>query len=98
MAWCLHLNRLGWLETPRVYFTNDGQGAGPKTNVYRTLVFGRQALAEAVAEEPHTVVGPVTDKLMRYRPLGWYSLIGWAIYRQECLQRIETASSLTPAS
>lgn len=48
-----------WIESPRAYFTNDGQGAGPKTNVFRTLVFGRQALAEAVSEEPHTVIGPV---------------------------------------
>lgn len=30
-----------WIETPRAYFTNDGAGAAPKTNVYRTLIFGR---------------------------------------------------------
>lgn len=52
-----------WIETPRAYFTNDGAGAGPKTNVFRTLVFGRQALCEAVAEEPHTVIGPVVVAL-----------------------------------
>jgi hypothetical protein len=87
-----------WIETPRAYFFNDGNGAGPKTNVYRTLIFGRQALCEAVAEEPHTVIGPVIDKLMRFRPIGWLGLLGWNIYRQECLQRIESASSLRPAS
>lgn len=89
---------ISWIETPRAYYTNDGAGAGPKTNVFRTLVFGRQALAEAVAEEPHTIVGPVIDKLMRFRPVGWYGLLGWNVYRQECLQRIETSSSLVPAS
>lgn len=87
-----------WIESPRCFFTNDGSGASPKTNVFRTLVFGRQALVEASAEDPHTVIGPVTDKLMRHRPIGWYGLLGWSIYRQECLQRIECASSLVPAS
>jgi len=87
-----------WIETPRAYFTNDGAGTTPKTNVFRTLVFGRQALCEAVAEEPHVVIGPVVDKLMRFRPIGWYGLLGWARYREDCLQRIETASSLVPAS
>jgi hypothetical protein len=31
---------------------------------------------------------------MRARPLGWYSLQGWAIYRQDSLYRLETSSSI----
>jgi len=41
----------------------------PETKVFNTYFAGQQALAEAVAEEPHVVIGPVVDKLMRHRPL-----------------------------
>ena len=66
----------------------------PETKVFNTYFAGQQALAEAVAEEPHVVIGPVVDKLMRHRPLGWYGVLGHAIYRQEALYRIETSSSI----
>jgi N4-gp56 family major capsid protein len=66
----------------------------PTVKVYRTIVAGKQALAEAVAEEPHVVIGPVVDKLMRFRPIGWYGVLGFSIYRQESLYRIATASSI----
>jgi N4-gp56 family major capsid protein len=65
------------------------------TKVYTTIVAGKQALAEAVAEEPHVVIGPVVDKLMRFRPIGWYGVLGFKIYRQESLYRIETSSSIS---
>ena len=65
-----------------------------ETNVYNTYFAGQQALAEAVAEEPHVVIGPVVDKLMRHRPLGWYGVLGHAIYRDEALYRVETSSSI----
>jgi hypothetical protein len=64
------------------------------TKVYRTIVAGKQALAEAVAEEPHVVIGPVVDKLMRFRPIGWYGVLGFKVYRQESLYRIATSSSI----
>ena len=66
----------------------------PVTKVFNTYFAGQQALAEAVAEEPHVVIGPVVDKLMRHRPLGWYGVLGHAIYRQEALYRVETSSSV----
>lgn len=81
-----------FIETPRASFA-DNAGGVP---VHTTLMFGRQALAEAVAEEPHTVIGPVVDKLLRFRPIGWYGVLGWAIYRQDALTRIITTSSITP--
>jgi len=62
--------------------------------VYRTLVAGKQALAEAIAEEPHVVIGPVVDKLMRFRPIGWYGVLGFSLYRDAALYRIETTSSI----
>ena len=67
----------------------------PKTNVYRTILCGKQALAEAVSQEPGVVIGPVTDKLMRFRPIGWYGVLGFARYREDALFRIETSSSIS---
>lgn len=80
-----------FVETPRAFQDTTGSGS---TRVFYTLVAGQQALAEAVAEEPHIVVGPVTDKLMRARPIGWYGVLNWAIYRQQALYQIRTTSSI----
>ena len=66
----------------------------PETKVFNTYFAGQQALAEAVAEEFHVVIGPVVDKLMRHRPLGWYGVAGWSIYRDEALYRVESTSSI----
>jgi len=66
----------------------------PVTRVFSTIVCGKQALAEAVAQEPNVVIGPITDKLMRFRPIGWYGVLGWSRYREEALYRIETGSSI----
>lgn len=80
-----------FIETPRMYSATDG---ATSARVYRSIIVGKQALAEAVAEEPHTIMGPVTDKLMRHRPLGWYGVLGWKRYREAALYRIESASSI----
>jgi N4-gp56 family major capsid protein len=66
----------------------------PVTRVFSTIVAGKQAMAQAVAEEPHVVIGNVTDKLMRFRPMGWYGVLGFARYREEALYRLETGSSI----
>ena len=98
-----------FVESPRLYNTTDGTGssgatgtfgtsgyvhASGGTRVFRTLVAGKQALAEAVAEEPHVIFGPITDKLMRFRPIGWYGVLGWARYRDAALVRIESSASI----
>ena len=80
------------VETPRAYSATDGTSSA---KVYRTIVAGQQALAEATAVEPGVVIGPVVDKLMRFRPVGWYSLQGWARYREESRYRIESTSSIS---
>jgi N4-gp56 family major capsid protein len=64
------------------------------TRVFSTIVAGKQALAEAVAVEPNVVIGPVTDSLMRFRPIGWYGVLGFARYREASLFRIESGSSI----
>lgn len=63
-------------------------------DVYSTFTLGREALIEAVAVEPHTVIGTVSDKLGRFYPMGWTGILGWGILREDALQRIESASSL----
>ena len=86
---------VAFVESPRLPNSQAGSGSGgTQTRVYTTFIMGQQALAEAVAEEPHTVIGPVTDKLMRLRPLGWYGVLGWALYRPTAMWRIETSSSV----
>jgi N4-gp56 family major capsid protein len=83
-----------FIESPRMKNATDGASSA---RVFRTLFAGQQALAEAVAEEPHVVAGPVTDKLMRFRPLGWYGMLGFARYREASLYRIESSSSINAA-
>jgi len=80
-----------FVESARLYNATDGASSARN---YRTIVCGEQALAEAVAEEPHVVIGPVVDKLMRHRPMGWYGVLGFARYREEALFRIESGSSI----
>jgi N4-gp56 family major capsid protein len=80
-----------FVESPRLYVATDGASSAKN---YRTIICGQQALAEAVAEEPHTVIGPVTDKLNRFRPIGWYGVLGFARFREEALYRIESGSSI----
>ena len=83
-----------FIESPRLYNATDG---GSSARVFRTILAGQQALAEAVAEEPHVVIGNVTDKLMRLRPIGWYGVLGFKRYREEALYRIESSSSINAA-
>jgi N4-gp56 family major capsid protein len=80
-----------FMESPRCTVVADGASS---TKVYRTYVLGQQALVEATVRDAHVVVGPQTDKLRRFFPIGWYAHAGWAIYRQEPIQIIRTASSI----
>lgn len=82
---------VSYIETPRCYKANDGETAA---TVYRTYLLGAQALAEVVAHEPRLIIGPVVDPMMRFRPLSWYGMAGWSIYRQESLWRVESGSSI----
>lgn len=84
-----------FIETPRAINAQVGAGAGgTQTRVYNTYTVGQQALAEACAEEFHTIRGPVVDKLTRFQPLGWYGVAGWSLYRPEAL--IMSQSIATP--
>lgn len=83
-----------YIESPRCFNAVDA-GTGDNTvRRFRTYYAGQQALAEAVADEFHVVAGPIVDKLARFRPLGWYGVAGWRVYRNEALVRAETTSSI----
>ena len=87
-----------WIENPRAGLLADA-GSGT-TDVYQTLICGRQALAKAFSrapgfgEDPSVIFGPVTDTLRRFHPVGWYHLVGYGRFREASMQRIETSSSI----
>lgn len=82
-----------FVESARLYKATDGASSG---TVFRTILAGREALAEGVQVEPEVRVGVVPDKLNRFFPLGWYGFLGWAIFRDDAMWRIESSSSITP--
>jgi N4-gp56 family major capsid protein len=71
-----------FVENARTRVSADGT-TGAK--VARTYFLGREALAEAVVTEPHVVLGPVVDRLLRFRPIGWYGDFDQAIFRNQSL-------------
>ena len=66
----------------------------PTQGVYPTIFAGKQALAEAVAIEPHVVVGNIVDPLKRKMPIGWHGILGHSVYRDAALYRVESGSSI----
>lgn len=88
-----------FIETSRAPVFADAGSSTTLTDVYATLFTGFQALAKAYsstvsAETPQVVMGPVTDKLKRFNPIGWYWLGGYSIFRQASVRRFESASSI----
>jgi N4-gp56 family major capsid protein len=92
-----------FIETPRAkIFENASNGSGSTgtIDVYCTHIAGRQSLAKAHSivdgngPFPRVVRGPITDTLMRFQPIGWYWLGGYARFREAALRRVESASSI----
>ena len=69
-------------------------------DVYGTLVMGRQALAKAFStgggygEQAQIVDVPVIDTLRRFTGIGWKHFVGYSVFRQASLYRIESGSSI----
>ena len=80
-----------FVQNTRNRTATDGASSA---KVYRTFIQGRQAIAESAVEEPHIILGPVVDKLQRFRTVGWYSIIGWCLYRNESLIVHQASSSV----
>lgn len=89
-----------FLESPRAPLFADAGSSTTLTDVYRTLFFGRQALAkgystyEGRGPVPIVIMGPVTDKLKRFQPVGWHWYGGYKIFRQAALRAVESSSSI----
>ena len=81
-----------FVESARCKVAADGTTGA---NVYRSLFLGKEALAEGVVIEPGVKVGVVPDKFGRFFPLGWYGFLGWTIFRQKALYRVESASAFS---
>ena len=79
------------VETPRVPFAANTNS--PAVNVYKAVVAGREALAEAMGQDINTVIGPEIDALRRFRTIGWYYFGGFARLREAALYRIETSAT-----
>jgi N4-gp56 family major capsid protein len=79
------------VETPRVPYTVNTNS--PAVNVYKAIVAGREALAEAQGQDISTVVGPQIDALRRYHTIGWYYFGGFNILRTAALYQIQTAAT-----
>ena len=76
------------VETPRVLSASNGT-----TTVYKAVVAGREALAEAQGQDISTVIGPQIDALRRFHTIGWYYFGGWNILRTAALYQIQTATA-----
>jgi N4-gp56 family major capsid protein len=78
------------VETPRV----PSETNASSVVVYKAVVAGREALAEALAQDTSVVIGPEIDALRRFRTIGWYTFAGWNRLREAALYRIETATTI----
>lgn len=89
-----------FIETPRAPVFADAGSSTTDTDVYAVLFVGRQCLAKVWAikdgngPDPVCVLGPVTDYLRRFQPLGWKWLGGFSLFRQASIWRQECASSI----
>lgn len=75
-------------------YTRKADDGATSATVFRTFIMGREVVAEGVLEEPHVVLGPVVDKLQRFRHVGWYGVYGHALYRDNALVTIHSGSSV----
>lgn len=82
-----------FVESNRTDLDEDAGTAGTES-VYSTYFFGKQAIAMAEPIAPHMVMGPVTDHLNRFRPLGWYGYLGFGQFRSASLRRLRATSSI----
>jgi N4-gp56 family major capsid protein len=93
-------NGFEWVESPRAPLFADAGSSTTLTDTYRTLFMGRQALAKAYSntdgngEQPRVMVSPVVDHLRRFTGLSWYHFVGYAIFRQEALRAVASASTI----
>lgn len=94
-------NGVRFVETPRApEFVAGASSTTTSHDAFGTLFGGKQAFAKAYSivdgngEDPHVITGPVVDKLRRFLPVGWYHIVGYSVFRQAALLRLESCSSI----
>lgn len=69
-------------------------------DVYQAVFFGGQAIAKGYStgggygEQPVFGLTPVTDNLERFKGMYWKHFVGYGVFRNESLFRVEAASSI----
>jgi len=81
-----------FIESANAKLNPDGGASAVDT--YTTYFFGAEMLAKAESIPPHMVMGPVTDKLMRFQPLGWHGYLGYDTLREAALRRVISCSTI----
>jgi len=81
-----------FIESNRTKLAIDG-GNG-SADVHSSYFFGQEFLAKAESIAPRIVMGPVTDRLMRFRPIGWHAYLGYGILRQPAVRILVSSSSI----
>jgi N4-gp56 family major capsid protein len=89
-----------FVETPTAPVIADAGSSTTLTDVYATIIVGRQCLAKAHSHSdgngpyPMVVPSPVVDKLRRNVAVGWYWIGGYGRFREAAIRRIESSSSI----
>jgi N4-gp56 family major capsid protein len=91
----IYRGEIGTFEGCRIIVNNH---LGPNGNGY---VMGAEALAKGFSTapgfgpNPRVVVSPVVDKLRRFASVGWYHLVGYKVFRDEAIVRLNTVNTIS---
>lgn len=83
---------VSFIETPRAAINVDG--GSTTTDTYSNYILGQDALGKAESIPAHVIPGPITDKFMRFMPLGWYGYLAYGVIRSAAARNLISASSI----
>ena len=89
-----------FIEAQRAPIVSDAGSSTTLTDVYQTLIVGKQALAKAWSitdgggPQPSVFPTPIIDNLRRFHGTAWYHLYGIGRFREAAIRRLETASTI----
>lgn len=83
---------LSFYESPRAAINADGGSSTVDT--YSSYILAQDALGKAEVVPGHIILGPVTDKLMRIKPIGWHAFLAYATIRSGAARNLIAASSI----
>lgn len=89
-----------FIETPRAPVFADAGSSTTLTDVYATIFVGRQAvvkvwsISDGGSPFPKVFPTPIVDNLRRFEGRAWYWLGGYDQFRETCLRRLESSSTI----